>query len=93
MHFCEQVRTVGRVPLVERCGRWFGFAQLSRRLTEDPALASVGMAVGKWAGTAISFAIVSVAMAIGGLVARARVLDTLAQKSRRCRWRNRSPPA
>lgn len=63
---------------------WFssgliGFARGWNDAPKIAALALVGMASAAH-GTAISFAVVAIAMAIGGLVAGLRVLDTLARK-------------
>lgn len=56
-----------------------GFARGWNDAPKIAALALIGMASVS-NGTAISFAVVSIAMAIGGLVAGLRVLDTLARK-------------
>jgi PiT family inorganic phosphate transporter len=62
---------------------WFsgGFVGFARGWNDAPKIAALGLvAMAGPHGMAISFAIVAVAMAIGGLVAGLRVLETLANK-------------
>jgi PiT family inorganic phosphate transporter len=58
-----------------------GMVGFARGWNDAPKIAALGLlAVSGPRGTALSFAVAAIAMAIGGMVAGRRVLDTLARK-------------
>ncbi len=82
---CADQPTVVAIPASRAVSlvHWLssGMVGFARGWNDAPKIAALGLvALTGPSGMAVSFAIVTVAMAIGGLVAGARVLETLAKK-------------